>query len=85
MKWLTGTYWLGRCVLAVPFWFASGFFLGGVELCLILARSLRLGQMGCARVGNWLVWDNTLPDSVDMKIDRRLNRLTSWRDKPNEK
>lgn len=82
MKLLKGTYWLGRFVLAVPFWFMSGLFLGGVELFLVMARGLRLGQMGCARVGNWLVWGEAQPDSVDMKIDRRLNRLTSWRDKP---
>jgi len=82
MKVLKGAYWTGRFALAIPFWVASGICLGAVELCLLLARGLRLGQMGFARVGNWLMWGTAEPDSVDMKIERRLSRLTAWRDKP---
>lgn len=82
MKVLKRIYWGSRLLLAVPFWLASGLFLGAVEAGLLASRGLRLGQMGFARAGNWMAWGETMPDSVDRKIERRLNRLTMWRDKP---
>lgn len=79
MRILKGTYWLGRYVLAVPCWFGSGLFLGAAELTLWLARGARLGQMAFARIGNWLAYGEMVPDSVDQKIERRLDRLANWR------
>lgn len=85
MEWLNAAYWLARAVLAVPMWFVSGIFLGGVELALIIARGLRLGQMTFGRLGNWLAYGEATGDGVDMKIERRLDRLMHWRDRDGKK